>query len=115
MSINTSHPDSLTALKALAAVAATGDSVTFNSTAVASSDGTYSIEMTVSAKNSFNGNDMTYTVSGFLECARAICALAPQSGLWVGSVAEIESLIESAASLIAPTYVASDDDGKKLH
>jgi hypothetical protein len=114
-SINTSHPDALTALKALAGVVGLDESsITFNSTPVASSEGSFSMEMKVSAKNSFNGNDVTYTASGFLECARVICNAVPESGLWVGVVADIESWVESASALITPAYVASDEDGKMI-
>ena len=117
-SISASHPSALTALKALAAIVGLDEkSITFSTEAVSGGEG-FSIEMTVTAKNSFSATDVTYSVSGFMECARAICKAAPESGLWgqmaasTSEDADIESLITAASALIAPAYVASDETGK---
>ena len=93
-SVNTSHPDALSSLKALASIAATP--VTFNSSA-GSNDGIFSIDMTVVVKNSFTGNDSTYTASTFVDCVRAICNASPDCGLWgqMGASGDVEASIES--------------------
>ena len=78
--------------------------------------------MEVTARNSFSGTNMSYTVHGLLGCARAICKAVPECGLWGqlsvdGSGSELESLIESwietaTGTLVYPAYIASDDKGK---
>ena len=93
-SINTSNEEVLKALKALAGVVGLdGSSTTFTSTP---SEGAVSVEMTVTAKNSFSGKDVTYNVSGLLECARSISG---DSGLWAGS-ADMEKWVGGASALV---------------
>ncbi len=118
-SVSSTHPDGLKALQALSSVLGLDDSaIVFNTTPLGNSDG-FAVEMTVSAKNSFNAADFSYTFNGLLACSRAICKIVPESGLWgqMGASAELETLIESwietaSNSLVASAYVAADDKGK---
>jgi len=113
--VNTSHPSAVTALKALAGIVGISDSITFSTEAVTS--GSFTVEMSVTAKNSFSGTETTYSVSGFAACARAICKAVPECGLWgqidggAGQEASVESWVETASALITPAYVAADDKG----
>jgi hypothetical protein len=95
-----------------------GSVVSFSQDAVTGKDGLH-IDMKVSAHNSFSGSDTSYTVSGLLGCAKAICKAIPESGLWgelssIEDAASVESWIESAVtSLSIPAYVATDN-GKEF-
>eukprot|EP00551_Chaetoceros_affinis_P009826 CAMPEP_0203685138 /NCGR_PEP_ID=MMETSP0090-20130426/48393_1 /ASSEMBLY_ACC=CAM_ASM_001088 /TAXON_ID=426623 /ORGANISM="Chaetoceros affinis, Strain CCMP159" /LENGTH=965 /DNA_ID=CAMNT_0050554323 /DNA_START=51 /DNA_END=2948 /DNA_ORIENTATION=+ len=126
--VSTSHPEATSALKVLSAlVGLTESSITFAPTKAASAgdDDTFSVEMKVTAHNSFSATDMSYTAHGLLGCARAICKAVPEVGLWgqlsqddSGSALDslIESWIETAAStLVFPAYVASDSRVKEAH
>ena len=116
--VTTSHPSALTALKALAAIVGLIDDITFCTEA--STSDSFSLQMTVVTKNPFSGNDVSYTVSGFVACAKAICKAVPESGIWgqmsgdTADEAAIESWVEKAAALIFPAYHVSDGQGKFL-
>ena len=116
--VSSTHPDALTSLKALASIA--GSSVSFSDDAVTGKDGLF-IEMTISAHNSFSGSDTSYTVTGLLGCAKAICKAVPEIGLWgelssSEDAASVESWVESAVtSLSVPAYVATENGEEFFH
>ena len=113
--VTTSDPSAVTALKALAGIVGLSDSITFSAEPVKSES--FAVEMSITAKNSFSGTESTYSVSGFVACARAICKAVPECGLWgqidggAGQEATVESWVETASALITPAYVAGDDKG----
>jgi len=114
--VTTSDPSAVTALKALAGIVGLSDSITFSAEPVKSES--FAVEMSITAKNSFSGTESTYSVSGFVACARAICKAVPECGLWgqidggAGQEATVESWVETASALITPAYVAGDDKVK---
>ena len=121
--VSTSHPEAASALKALSSLVGFDESsITYAPKKTAGDNDPFSVEMNVTAHNSFSGTDMSYTAHGLLGCARAICKAVPDVGLWgqlsqgdPGSALEslIESWIETAAStLVYPAYVASDSKGE---
>lgn len=120
--ISTSHIPAISALKALASLVGFNESSISFASDPTNNDNGFSVEMKVTAHNSFSGTSVDYTVSGFVECAKAICKAVPESGLWgqMGeSDSENESLIESwiqstVDALVGPAYVTSDSKGKDL-
>jgi hypothetical protein len=115
--VRTSHPAAFTALKALASIVSLNDKISLDTVEGGKSD-SFSLEMTVVATDPFSKNDVSYSVSGFLACARAICKAVPDCGLWgqvngetVGE-SDVESWVEKALALITPAYVVSEDEGK---
>jgi hypothetical protein len=114
--VRTSHPAAFNALKALAAIVGLNDNISVD-TEESKSD-SFTIEMTVVSTDPFSRNDVSYSVSGFLDCTRAICKAVPDCGLW-GQVngettgeAGVESWVERAVELITPAYVLSENEGK---
>lgn len=121
--VSTSHPAATPVLKALASLVGLNESsITFAAERLSAAGESISIEMKVTAHNSFSGTNIDYTANGLLGCARAICKAVPESGLWgqmavygIGSEVEsqIESWIETASgSLVYPAYLASDVKGE---
>lgn len=114
--VRSSHPAAFTALKALASIVSLNDQISLD-TEGGKTD-SFSLEMTVVTTDPFSKNDVSYSVSGFLACARAICKAVPDCGLWgqvngetVGE-SDVESWVEKALALITPAYVVSDAEGK---
>lgn len=106
--VSSSHPESLKALKALAAVVGLEDSVSFGSE---SAEGEYAVKMNTTVNTAF-GTTKTYSVSGFVDCARQICNAVPESGFWTDD-SNVQHWVEKAAkALLAPAYVLSSDQGK---
>ena len=119
--ISTSHIPAISALKALASLVGFNESSISFASDPSNNDNGFSVEMKVTAHNPFSGTSVDYTVSGFVECAKAICKAVPESGLWgqMGESSENESLIESwiqstVDALVGPAYVTSDSKGKYL-
>ena len=107
-SLSSSHPDSLKALKALAAVVGLEDSISFGSE---SADGEYAVKMHTTVNNAF-GSSKVHTVSGFANCARHICNAVPECGFWTDD-AKVQNWVEEAEkALLDPAYVLSSDEGK---
>lgn len=103
--VSSSHPESLKALKALAAVVGLEDSVSFGSE---SAEGEYAVKMNTTVNTAF-GTTKTHSVSGFVDCARQICNAVPESGFWTDD-SNVQHWVEEAAkALLAPAYVLSSD------
>jgi hypothetical protein len=110
-SVSSSHPASLTALKALAAVVGLEDSITFGSE---SADGEYAVEMNTTVNNAF-GASKSHSVSGFADCAHQICNAVPESGFWADDSSVKQWVEEAAKALLGPAYILSNDQGKTFN
>lgn len=121
--VSTSHPAAIPVLKALASLVGLneGSSISFDNEPRGSDS--FLVEMNVTAQNSFSGTSTSYTVSGLLGCAKAICNAVPECGLWgqefmvtgsgSGLESQIEAWIEKAVdALVTPSYISSDSKGE---
>jgi len=130
--ISTTHPAALTALRALctvsglpsSAVGFSTEPLTIDSEEGGGNGSSLIVEMSVSAQNHFNSTQTSYTAHGLLGCARVICKIVPECGLWGGQLASsssedehnVEAWIETACDiLVGPAYVASDERAKDPH
>lgn len=113
-SIESTHPLSLTALKALASIAGIEGNTTFNDAASSSNDDEFAIKMTISSTNAFTKSTTTYSATGLTGCARSLSKSVPESGLWGGELTSaqeplVEGWIEVAASTLVPSAYSLSD------
>jgi len=113
-SCGSTHPTSLTSLKALGSIAGLSG-ISFGDAALPTqNDGVVHVEMDVKAHNAFTSKSSSYKVRGWSNVARALCSVSPESGLWGNSAdegAKVEGWIENAADVLA--FVAYSADEKQ--
>mmetsp|Transcript_11435 Transcript_11435/g.10944 ORF Transcript_11435/g.10944 Transcript_11435/m.10944 type:complete len:941 (-) Transcript_11435:188-3010(-) len=113
-SCQSSHPASLAVLQALACISGV-EGIDFSTESCDADKEGLKVVMKVSTKNSFNQASSTNNYEGLMGCARAMCNIFPESGLWgscgkEGEASNIESWVEAASvALAVPAYVLSSE------